>query len=213
MNTLHPSFRYPSLCYPATRPIRVTEPTFEQEPITLAEARDQVGLSSESDAHDAWLRTHVSVARDEVEHDTGVVCYTGAFNWNITDFPWDGDSIQIYGARPVTALTSIVYIATDGTPTTWSAVDTAYSLKNKSLVPSIYLNYGYVWPVVRGDQDGVTITLTAGYASVLAIPAKVKAAVRLKLHELWKLKMSEDTDSIVKGYERQVNLIRRDDYA
>jgi uncharacterized phiE125 gp8 family phage protein len=156
------------------------------------------------------LKLLVSAARDQVEHDTGVICYTGSFTWNVTEFPC-GDSLPIYGVRPVTALTSIVYIATDGTSTTWSSAQ--YTLKTGSLVPSIYLNYGYVWPVVRGDQDGVTITLTAGYASVAAIPPKVKAAVRLKLLELWQLRMGEDPMRTVQGYERLVNLIRRDDYA
>lgn len=196
-------------CYPATRPIRVTEPTFVQEPLPSEECRDQLGLSG-NESHDAWITTHLSVARKQVEHDTGVVCFTGSFTWNVSEFPCE-DYLPIYGVRPVTALTSIVYVATDGTPTTWDS--SQYTLKNKSLVPSIFLNYGYVWPVVRGDQEGITITLTAGYADVKSIPAEIKAAVLLKLHELWQLHMGEDSSRKVEGYERLVNLIRRDDYA
>ena len=201
-----------ALCYPATRPIRVTEPTFIQEPLTYEEARRQVGLGDGVAYHDADLKDLIISAREQVEHDTGIICYTGSFTWSLTEFPC-GDSLPIYGIRPVTALTSITYVATDGTTTTWSAVNTAYSLKNKSLVPCVFLNYGYSWPTVRGDQDGITITMTAGYASVAVIPPKVKAAVRLKLHELWQLKMGEDAGRTVEGYERLVNLIGRSDYA
>lgn len=199
----------PTLCYPATRPIRVTEPTFVQEPLTLHECRDQLGLSG-NDSHDSWIVTHLGVAREHVEHDAGVVCVTGSFTWKITEWP-NGDSIPIYGARPVTAIASIAYVDTAGDSQTWSSAE--YSLKTGSLVPSIYLGYGYVWPTIRGDQEGITITLTAGYATVAAVPAKIKAAVRLKLHELWQLHMGEDERRTVEGYERLINLIRRDDYA
>lgn len=198
--------------YPTTRPIRVTEPTLAQEPITEAEARMQVGIGEGIGYHDEDLRIDIAAAREQVEHDTGIVCYTGSFTWNITEFPASG-IIPIYGVRPVTAVTPITYIATDGTITTWGTVNTEYSLKNKSLVPYIALGYGQTWPTLRGDQEGIAITLTAGFASVLAIPAKIKAAVKLKLHELWKLRMGEDADSTVEGYERLINLIRRDDYA
>jgi uncharacterized phiE125 gp8 family phage protein len=203
-------FRASPGTYPATRPIRVTEPTFVQEPVNIVEARKQVGLGEDVDYHDEDLKLLVSSARDQVEHDTGVICFTGSFTWKPTDFPCV-DYLPIYGARPVTAIGSITYVDTSGATQTWSS--SYYSLNTGSLVPLIQLGYAQVWPVVRGDIEGITITLTAGYASVAVIPAKIKAAVKLKLHELWKLRMGEDTDDIVKGYERQVTLIRRDDYA
>lgn len=199
-------------CYPATRPIRVTEPTFEQEPLGFLAARRQVGLGESVDYHDQDLKDLIVAAREQVEHDTGIICYTGSFTWKLSEFPV-GDTIPIYGVRPVTAVTPITYVATDGTVTTWGTVNTEYSLKSGGLVPCIALGYGYTWPSVRGDQEGITITLTAGFASVQAIPAKVRQAVKLKLHELWLLKNEMDTDNTVAGYERMVELIRRDDYA
>jgi uncharacterized phiE125 gp8 family phage protein len=203
-------FRASPGTYPATRPIRVTEPTFLQEPVSIVEARKQVGLGEDVDYHDEDLKLDIAAARDQVEHDTGVICYTGAFTWKLTEFPCV-DYIPIHGVRPVTAIGSIAYVDTSGNTQTWS--NSYWSLSTGSLVPLIQLGYAQVWPVVRGDIEGITITLTAGYASVAVIPAKIKAAVKLKLHELWKLRMGEDTESTVSGYERLVNLIRRDDYA
>ncbi len=199
-----------TLCYPATRPIRVIEPTFVQDPVSLDEARKQVGLAEDVGYHDEELKQLVSAARDQVEHDTGVICATGSFTWNITEFPCE-NSLPIYGVRPVTAVASIEYIDTAGATQTWSTAQ--YTFKSKSLVPSIYLNYGYVWPVVRGDQEGITITLTAGYSAPSAVPAKIKQAVKLKLMELWQVRMGEDASRTVEAYERMVNLIRREDYA
>jgi uncharacterized phiE125 gp8 family phage protein len=200
-----------TLCYPATKPIRVTEPTFTQEPIGLTEARKQVGIADDVSYHDADLTGMISAARAQVEHDSGgLVCFTGSFTWKFSDFPCE-DFIPIYGVRPITAISSITYVDTAGTTQTWSS--SYYSLKTASLVPSIWLVYGYVWPVVRGDQEGVTVTLTAGYANLTSIPWQVKSAVRLKLHELWKLEQGEDTKGIVEGYERMMNLIGRSDYA
>jgi uncharacterized phiE125 gp8 family phage protein len=152
----------------------------------------------------------ITTAREQVEHDTGVICYTGSFTWKLTEWP-AGDSIPIYGVRPVTAVGSITYVDTAGDTQTWSASE--YTLKTGSLVPSIWLNYGYVWPTIRGDQEGITITLTAGHASVSVIPAKIKRTVRLKLHELWQSQVGEDERRTVEAYERMVNLIRREDYA
>ena len=199
-----------TVCYPVTRPIRVTEPTFVQEPIGLSEARRQVGLGDGVTYHDGDLTSDISIARDQVEHDTGVICYTGSFTWKLTDFP-DKDFIEIFGVRPVTSITSITYVATDGDTDTFIATD--YSLKTGSLVPMIALDYDATWPTTRGDQEGITITLVAGYASIPVIPAKVKQAVRLKQHELWQVRMGEDASKTVMAYERMVNLIRREDYA
>src|SRR4051794_40639324 len=96
--------------YPATRPIRTTEPTFVQEPVTIIEARKQVGVG-DVDYHDEDLKLLISTARDQVEHDTGVVCYAGAFTWKFTYFPCE-DFIPIYGVRPITAIGSITYVDT-----------------------------------------------------------------------------------------------------
>jgi uncharacterized phiE125 gp8 family phage protein len=201
----------PTLCHPATRPIRVTEPTFEQEPITLEQARRQCNLGV-NDYHDPDLKDWVVSARRTVEHDSGVIGYTGSFTWNLTEFPCE-DRIEILGVRPVTAVSSIAYTDTAGTPQTFSS--SYYSLKNKSLVPSIVLGYGYVWPAVRGVQEEITITLTAGHASVALMPEDFRDAVKLRVRLRWLVGQGEvaEAEKCEQAYDNLIRKFRREDYA
>ncbi len=206
------ALHYPQ-SYPATRPIRVTEPTFEQEPITLEQARRQCNLGIENTYHDDDLKDWIVAARKTVEHDSGIVGYTGSFTWNISEFPCYGDSIAIYGVRPVTAISSITYVDTQGATQTWSASN--YQLKNKSLVPSIWLVYGLFWPIIRGDQEGVTVTLTAGHSSVALMPEDFRDAVKLRVRIRWLVGQGEsaEAEKSEQRYDDWIRKFRREDYA
>lgn len=196
-------------CLPPTTPIRTTEPTLLQEPVTLAEARRQCNLAESNDYHDPDLIGWIPAARREVEKQTGIVFYTGEHKWYLTEFP-DRDWVE-FQIKPVTAIGSITYVDTAGTTQVWS--NSNYSLDDKSYVHSVQLAYSTVWPTVRGDTNGITITFTAGYASVLAMPPELKAAVKMKIREMWLLKQGEDHEDEVRAYDRQMNLVRRDIYA
>jgi hypothetical protein len=114
--------------------------------------------------------------------------------------------------RPITAIGSITYVDTSGATSTWS--NTNYTFKDGSLTPSIWLNYGLVWPIVRGDQEGITVTLVAGYASLTDVRlTPVKLAIKLKLRELWQVFNDADPTQTMKAYDRQIGLAGRSDYA
>lgn len=196
-------------CYPATAAIRTTEPTLQQEPVTPEQVKAQLGLQGNG-AHDQWITETIPAARWEVEHDADLVCYTGAHTWKFTEFPCR-DWFEL-PSRPVTAVSSITYVATDGTTTTWSSSE--YVLDTASLIPVVRYAYGYSWPALRGDMNGVTVAYTAGYASVLAIPARIKQAVLLAIHIKWLQKMENTAEAERQqvGYERQIELIRRTTY-
>lgn len=198
-------------CLPPTAPIRTTEPTLQQEPVTVAEARRQCNLAESNDYHDPELIDLIRQARRQVEHDAGLVCYTGAFTWNLTEFP-DNSWVEIPGVIPVTAIGVITYIDTAGTQQTWASSN--YERKEMfKRVPVLALTYGSVWPTVRGDINGVTVNFTAGHASVLAMPPELKAAVKMKIREMWLLQQGEGHEAEVEAYDRQMNLVRRDIYA
>lgn len=194
---------------PTTRPLRTTEPTLSQEPITLEEAKYQCGVSEAVTYHDAWFTTNIPSARQQMEDDTGLVCYTGQFTWKFTYFPPQG-WLDIPNVRPVTAITSITYIDTAGATQTWSS--SLYTLGTYETNPVVQLAYLQVWPVVRGDPNGVTVTLTAGYASVAVIPQQIKTAVALKLKALWQAANDSDPTQTEKAYDRVVNGLIRSTY-
>lgn len=159
---------------PISKPVRVTEPTIAQEPVTLEEVKHQCGLPVSVAHHDDLLQSLTTAARQQVEHDTGLVCYTGSFSYKLTD--WGSDWFPLPGIRPITSAT-IAYLDSDGT--SQALATTVYAVETDAVQPFIRLKYGQSWPAIRGDMNGITITFVAGYATVLAIPRRVKQAVLL----------------------------------
>lgn len=196
-------------CYPVSRAIRTTEPTTAQEPVTLAEAKKQCEIPSDVSYHDEHIQRLISAARQQVEHDTGLVCYTGTYTWKLTDFPC-GEYFELPDVRPVTSITSITYVDTAGA--TQTLATSVYALEEKAVKPFVYLKYGQSWPTVRGDINGVTVTLVAGYATVLTVPQRVKQAVLLQLHIQWLLTHEQDAKGQQDGYERLVAALMRSSY-
>jgi uncharacterized phiE125 gp8 family phage protein len=196
--------------YPVTKPVRSAVPTFE--PITLEEAKQQLGLQG-NESHNQWLLDGIAFAREQVEKDAMVVCATGTFTWKRTVFA-SGDYFELASnLKPVSSIASIVYTAVGGSSTTFSAL--AYTLDTSPAIPIVRLNDGYSWPTLRGDINGITITLVAGYASQGVIPQRIKQAVILKVQELWQVRMEmhREAESSMTAYDRIVNSLRGGVYA
>jgi uncharacterized phiE125 gp8 family phage protein len=197
-------------CYPISKPVRTAAPSFE--PLTLQEAKRQLGIADVVDQYDSDVTDLITFAREQVERDSMLVVATGAFTVKRTDWSY-GDYFELPSSlRPCTAVTAITYVATDGTVTAWST--SQYSLDTYTIAPTVKLVYGYSWPTIRGDINGITITATAGYAQT-AVPKRVKHAVILKLQELWQTRqgMQKESDLSAKAYESIVNQLRHEVYA
>ena len=189
------------------RPVRSTAPTVE--PVSLDEAKKALGLPLDGSYHDDPLTTEIQTARAMVEDDTGIVCLTGTYTLKLTDWP-EESYFELRGLRPVTSITSIAYTAVDGTSTTWSS--SYYSLDTAPVQPVIKLVYGQYWPTLRGDINGVTVTMVAGYATAAAVPAMVKEAVLCAVALNWKTKAGENTRGYQELYDRAVNRLGRATY-
>lgn len=189
---------------PTSRPNRSAVPTFE--PVTLAEAKKQLEIAESNDAHDSQVLALIVAAREAVERETGIVGATGTFVYRVTEFPCD--VLLIPDIRPVSAITSITYIDTAGATQTWSSSN--YSLDNNGVRPFVRLAYGASWPTIRGDVNGVTITLVAGYATAATIPSLFKQACLMHITQNF-----ESRDGMAKdlnGYQRVLNLLMRSSY-
>jgi uncharacterized phiE125 gp8 family phage protein len=197
-------------CYPISKPVRSAVPTFE--PITVAEAKRQLGLAVAVTQHDVPIGELVTFAREQVERDAMLVVATGTFTVKRTDWGY-GEFFELPSSlRPVSAVTAITYVDTAGTTTTWST--SQYAVDTATIAPIVKLAYGYTWPALRGDINGVTITATAGYAQT-AIPKRVKQAVILRLQHEWQTQMGEqrEADLSLQAYERIVSQLRHEVYA
>lgn len=200
-------------CYPITKPIRSTAPTILQEPLSLAEAKKQCGVAEGVNYHDDIIQRLIVAARETVENDTGIVCYTGTFTWKFTHWP-DDEWFEIRAIRPVTSITSIAYLDGNGTSQTWAASN--YTLETSTVTPLVRLTYGNTFPAIRGDVNGITVTLVAGYATVAAVPVMVKQAILFLINHWF---VSRDTVSIgtispeiSMTYDALVNRLMRSSY-
>ena len=199
--------------YPITKPIRTTAPTPAQEPVTLAEAkRQQVGIAEGIDHFDDEIQRNISTARALVENDTGLVCYTGTYTWKFTEWPCES-WFEIPAIRPVTSITSITYVDGSGVTQTWSA--SKYVLETSTVVPVVRLAYAESWPGdIRGDINGITVTMIAGYASVLTVPDGIKKAVLLLVNHWFENKgiVGNVGPDIGMTYDALVSSFRRPSY-
>lgn len=191
---------------PISKPVRTTEPTLAQEPVTVEEARRQCGIADGIDYHDETLKILIPAAREQVENDTGIVCYTGTFTKKFHDW----NDLDLSDLRPITSITSIAYLDTDGASQTLAT--SVYQLETANVKQFVRLKYNQSWPSLRGDINGITITYVAGYATVAAVPKVVKQAVLLRLHCEWMLKNEQDPSDQEAGYARHLNRLSRRSY-
>lgn len=190
---------------PFTKPVRSADPTFE--PVTLEEAKKQCEIAAGVDYHDSHLMGVIQQARETVEDDTGLAIGTGTYTWKFTDWPCT-DYFEIPGVRPVTSITSIVYVDSGGTSQTWSTSD--YVLETSTVTPIVRLAHLATWPTLRGDINGITVTMVAGYATRLSVTRQIKEAVLSCVLLNWKRDAATEND--VNLYERLVQRLRRATY-
>lgn len=195
-------------CHPITKPVRSAVPTFE--PVTLDQAKAQCDLALGIGDHNEPIAALIQAAREQVERDAMLVCCTGSFTWKMTDFGY-GEYFELPSTlRPVSAISSIVYTANDGTSTTFTA--SQYALDTAAIRPLVRLTYGNIWPTVRGDINGITVTAVAGYASQLLVPANVKQAVLARIAYLWRAS-TDEAQRYLTCYENLIRDLRPEVYA
>lgn len=205
-----------------SKPTRSASPTFE--PVTLAEAKKHVELAEEYTHHDSHLVDLIQLAREQVEHDTGIVCCTGTFIWKLSQFPdyqlqhqqtKSPASWVTIPLRPVTSITSITYVDDAGSTQTWSS--TNYGLKTDLPQPIIYLGYDKTWPTHRGFINDITVTLVAGYATQGSVPQLLKQmcllAIARDFYDRNGLERhDQDVNSYVRSYEMLLRRVQRCNY-
>lgn len=197
------------ITYPVLKSVRSVAPTKEQEPVTLSEAKKVLDIADSLTYHDSEVESMISEAREAVERDANLVCYTGTFTRKFHEFPC-GDIMHIGDIRPITSITSITYVDTAGDTQTWSASN--YALESSAIQPYVRLAYGAIWPVVQSSVAGITVTFVAGYASVATMPGLAKRACLTWIKAHWQQDQKLSSDLMV-AYQRLVALLSRETYS
>lgn len=116
-------------------------------------------------------------------------------SWTVTLDAFPAGAIRLPNG-PVTAVTEIAYIDTDGAAQTVAA----HRLVNYPLVDVLTPAFGESWPATRDVLGAVTITYTAGMmaGSPLALADQdIAAAILLTLGDLWENREAQIVGTIV----------------
>lgn len=198
-------------CYPISIPVRSAVPTFE--PVTVQEVKRKLGIADAVDQYDLDMSGWITSARKQLERQAMLVCATGTFTVKRTGWG-PGDYFELPSSlRPCSAVTAITYVDSAGATQTWST--SQYSLDTFTIQPIVKLGYGYVWPSLRGDINGITITATAGYASAALVPDDVKDAIAMRIRAMWSEQMGDEKASKLSqsAYENMAEQLRHEVYA
>jgi uncharacterized phiE125 gp8 family phage protein len=151
----------------------VTAPT--AEPITTAVAK--LHLKVDHSLDDDLIDSLCMAAREMVETDTGRKCISQTWDLKLDCFP---SGAIVLPFPPVTSVTSVSYVDTNGTTQTWSS-----SLYSTDLPPGaesspgrIYPVYSESYPSIRSQRNAVTVRFVCGFTSS-TVPGRMVAAMKL----------------------------------
>jgi uncharacterized phiE125 gp8 family phage protein len=133
---------------------------------------------------DPELVAWITAARQYVETFTHRALITQTWDLKLDGFP----SEDIWIPRsPLVSVTSVSYVDTAGVTQTWAA--TNYSVEAPAGPEAgpgrVIPNYGVSYPSTYGVPNCVTVRFVAGYGAAAAVPAGIKAAMKLMIGHWW----------------------------
>lgn len=149
-------------------------------PVTLEEAKTHLRLLSDD------LDIEVNVLLEAAVEYCESVCGRSLRVSQTLTQKYDGwpCSPVRFDRQPVTAVSSVTYYDADDASQTVSSSN--YRLLVSSEAAAVLeFDADFTRPTLSDRADAVTVTYTAGYASLDVVPARAKAAVNLKLAELF----------------------------
>ena len=148
-------------------------------------------LRIDDDEEDTLIGDYGASAERAVEAELAIAILAQTLVLRLDRFPaW-----RIRLPRPpLTSVTSITYIDTDGNSQTWASSN--YTVNTFTTPGEIVLAFGKSWPVTRSIPNAVVVTYVAGYADVDALPAMIKSAVLLTAGEIFENRERSATEVI-----------------
>lgn len=141
-----------------------TAPTFL--PVSVADVKSRLKIEHNDD--DADIDSYIEQAVSDLQGDLSMQFASATYKLHL-----DGFCNRMELRRPpVTSVSSITYLDTDGTEQTLSS--SVYRSILTATPSWVELAYNQTWPITRGISRDVTITFVTGYASPSAVPDRIK---------------------------------------
>lgn len=170
----------------------VTAPSVE--PITTSVAKLHLRVDHSTD--DALIDTLCAAARDYVETATRRKMITQTYDLKLDGFPSHDQPIWL-PFPPVSSVTSVSYVDTNGDTQTWSSsyYTTDLPAGPHARMGRIVPAYNYDYPQTREVINAVTVRFVVGYgAAGSSVPGALLAAMKLLIGHWY-----EHRESVVVG--------------
>jgi len=160
------------------------------EPLTEDDVRVQLNRTADEWTGDdtALATANITAARRVAEHYTWLALGRRTLEGVLDGFPCDGEAIRL-PMPPVESVTSIKYLDGKGSLQTLSTAAYTLSPYDKR---TVFLNFGYSWPVTQAQREAVQVHFACGFDNVesppvgFVLPKEVRSALLLMvawLHE------------------------------
>lgn len=167
----------------------VTAPT--TTPVSLATVKEHLRLPASYTSEDTVISMYLDAAVKMAEDRTNRCLMEQTWRISYDRFPLE----FLINKTPLIAVSHIKYVNSAGVLTTLSSSD--YLVDADSEPWRIQPAYQKSFPICRLQNNSVTVTFTAGYASASAIPKNIIAAILLIVDDLWKNRGTIVTGTIV----------------
>lgn len=174
----------------------VTPPA--SEPLTAEDVRSYLRLDDDDTSQDSIITILITAARRYAEQYTGRSlmpqtwlavadsfpgCWIppapfGAYAYSYgsarsVDYHSPDEQIIKLAHGPVTSITSITYVDSNGATQTLDP--STYILDTSDLVQRVAPAYGQNWPAARRQLGSVKVTFATGYADAASVPATIRS--------------------------------------
>ncbi len=151
------------------------------EPVTTTEAKTWLYVTGSD--HDTLIGNLVKTARQFIEKEYDCALINQTWEIYLDGFPatdaWENPDGAIEPVLfPISSITSVSYIDTDGNAQTWG--DSNYTLEQHEGRPGRILKaYNVAYPSTRSTQNSVTVRVVAGYGSSASdVPEPIRTAMQ-----------------------------------
>lgn len=154
------------------------------EPITATEAKLFARISTTAD--DALVTDLITAARVYAEPILNRTFVDTTFVWTLDAFPAGGRPL-LFPRPPLSAVTSITYVDSDGTTQTWSS--SLYDTDTATLVGRVLPAFGQSYPATRAQMNAVTVTYVAGDGAIGVQREDVKLLMKVLVAESYEKRL------------------------
>lgn len=162
----------------------ITAPSAEL--LTTAQVDRHLGF--DDTYHDQDLPVWIQAARQKAEQYTERAIGSQTWDLILDRFPTGTDPILL-PKSPVTSVTSISYIDTDGNSQTWSSSN--YTVGTSHEPCRVTRAFNQSWPTIRNVEESVTVRFVCGYTAA-TLPAPIEQAMLLIVGHLMANRGDED---------------------